>query len=69
MSKYICEKQQGIFGSAKYVPLKQFVCCAECRHWRKLMLNNDGEGVCYGSRLKRQLITPHDWYCADGVKK
>lgn len=46
---------------------KKIVRCKDCKHWRKLLLNMDGDGVCQADNTVK--ISHSDWFCADGKKK
>ena len=48
---------------------EELITCKDCKYWRKLMLNMDGEGVCRSDKVTNGLVTPPNWYCADNFKR
>ena len=45
----------------------EIVRCRDCKYWRKLLLNRDGDGACHADNPVR--VSSQDWYCADGERR
>lgn len=41
--------------------------CKDCRFWQKLLINDDGEGVCRAGN--RVVVCGAAWFCAGGKEK
>lgn len=54
-------------GSPKTFEIKELVRCRYCKHWRKLLLNHNGDGACHADNPIR--VSNQNWFCADGIAK
>lgn len=71
MKEYIIkvdDSKPDIVGS---VPLmdkpKELVRCANCKYWRRLLLNRDGDGACHADNPIK--LSNQNWFCGDGIAK
>ena len=53
--------------NGKITPLPVVVRCRDCKYWRKLLLNHDGDGACHADNPIR--ISHQNWFCADGERR
>ena len=71
MKEYIIKvdvSKPDIMGSMPLMePAKELIRCKECRYWRKLLLNQSGDGACRADNPI--MVSNQNWYCADGERK
>lgn len=44
---------------------REIILCKDCSYWRKLLLNQDGHGLCC---LDNRVHAP-DWFCPKGTRR
>lgn len=62
-----CQSELQENGSYKIERYRELVRCKGCKHWRRLLLNHDGDGVCHADNAVR--VSNQDWFCADGKRR
>lgn len=54
-------------GNHMVISWNPLVRCNNCKYWRKLLLNKNGDGVCHADNPIR--VSNQDWFCADGERR
>ena len=62
-----CQSELQKDGSYKIERYRELVRCRNCKYWRKLLLNRDGDGACHADNPIR--ISNQNWFCGDGIAK
>ena len=62
-----CQSELQKDGSYKIERYRELVRCENCKYWRKLLLNHDGDGACHADNPIR--VSNQNWFCGDGIAK
>lgn len=60
-------RRESIDMAIKALRQPQIVRCKDCKYWRKLLLNRNGDGACHADNSIR--VSNQSWFCADGIAK